>query len=120
MDRAADYLQTSNNFTNEFRGYWQNSELSQFFSCFECLYRLSQEFISILDFCTNKTNTQCVFLCAPILREYDKHVCFEESSYREWYKVNKVYTLAPEFIRQKTECHFLKLTTIWHTWSVVR
>ena len=30
MDRAADYLQTSNNFTNECRGCWQNSGLSQF------------------------------------------------------------------------------------------
>ena len=89
MDRAADYLQSSNNFTNERRGYWQNSGLHQFFSCFECLHRLSREFISILNFCTNKTNTQCVFLCAPILRESNKHVCLKESPYQEWYKVKK-------------------------------
>ena len=40
---------------------------------FECLYRLNWEFISILDFCTNKHSTQCVFLCAPILTESNNH-----------------------------------------------
>ena len=30
-----------------------------------------------------------MFLCAPILRESNKHVCFEESPYQEWHKVKK-------------------------------
>ena len=89
MDRAAAYLQTSDNFPNECRGYRQNSGLIQFFSCFECLYILNREFISILDFCTNKGNTQCVFLCAPILTESNNHFCFEESLEREWYKAKE-------------------------------
>ena len=89
MERAAAYLQTSNNFPNECRGYWQNSGLNQFFSCFESLHRLNREFISILDFCTNKTNTQRVFLCAPVLTESNNHVCFEESPYQKWFKVKK-------------------------------
>ena len=79
MDRAAAYLQTSDNLPNSCRGYRQNSGLIQFFSCFACLYRLDREFNSILDFCTNKRSTQCVFLSAPILTESNNHFCFEES-----------------------------------------
>ena len=43
----------------------------------------------MLDFCTDKTNTQCVFLCAPILTESITHVYFEESPYQECYKVKE-------------------------------
>ena len=76
---GSSYLQTSDNFPNECRGYRQNSGLIQFFSCFECLYRLNWESICILDFCTIKDNMQCVFLYAPILTESYNHFCFEES-----------------------------------------
>ena len=50
---------------------------------------LNQEFISTLDFCTNKANTQGVFVCAPTLTESNNHVCFENSPYQEWYKVKE-------------------------------
>ena len=30
------------------------------------------------------------------------------------------YTIAPELVRKQTVCHFLKSTTIRHTWSALR
>ena len=79
MDRAAAYFQTGDDLPSSCRGYRQNSGIIQFFSYFACLDRLDWEFISILDFCTNKRSTQCVFLCAPILTESNNHFCFKES-----------------------------------------
>ena len=120
---AAAHLQTSDNLPNECRCYRQNSRLIQFFSCFECLYRLNRVFISILDFCTNKGSTQCVFLCAPILTESNNHSVSKSLYNKNGIKLRKEklsYTIALELVRKQTECHFLKSTTIRHTWSALR
>ena len=115
MDRAAAYLETSDNLPNSCRGYRQNSGLIQFFSCFVCLYRLDQEFISILDFCTNKRSMHCVSLCPNSNRIISVSKSLYNKNGIKLRKEKLSYTIDLELVCKQIECHSLKSTTIRHT-----